>query len=76
MYGKREVCTDTYTCACLSVNQATIGLWICVCVSVLAWDVKAKWAGEDVSLCQKDPLKLNMPCRACKGLCICEGEGT
>lgn len=37
---KREGCEDMF--AGLSVNQATIMLWICICTSALAWDVKAK----------------------------------
>lgn len=48
MNGKREVCGVTYACAHLSVNQATIGLWVCVCV--LAWDMKAECAAEDIGL--------------------------
>lgn len=39
---KGEGCKDMFAGLCLSVNQATIRLWICVCTPVLTWDVKAK----------------------------------
>lgn len=41
---KREGCKDMFAGPCLSVNQATIRLCICICTSVLTWDVKAKKA--------------------------------
>lgn len=76
MYGKKEVYGDMYACACLSVNRATIRLWICVCASLLAWEARAMCAGEDICLWQKDLLKLNVPGKACEALSICKGEGT
>lgn len=38
---KREGGEDTFASPCLSVNRATIRLWICICTVALAWDVKA-----------------------------------
>lgn len=67
MYGKREVCGDT--CICMPSH---CGFAV---VSVLAWDVKTKCAGEVICLWQKDLLKLNMPCRAPEALSVCEGKG-
>lgn len=39
---KRKGREDTFAGPCLSVNWATIRLWVCICTSALAWDVKAK----------------------------------